>query len=549
MSYTMNEAVQHSASKTVVLPSKGWNLAERSSGPTLGIGSEESETVMQFAKSLEKFAHVVKAPASSEDSVSLPEELVVKTQTDQGDMIGSLSEEQTRVIAKFQAGENIFVSGPGGSGKSYLTKYLSMTATRKPIQFTSTTGCSSVLLSSVIGPTSSTVRTINSWSGVRLCKGDPAMIIQSVLKNIHTVKAWRKLKTLVIDEVSMLSKKLFDILEELGRKTRMNSLPFGGIQVIFLGDMYQLAPIPDIGDLASGLFCFESDRWYDVFPLANHIALTRIYRQKDTKFQEILNQVRVGELSKENADILKSYIDREYRAEEHNGVTPIKIHSTRQQVMLTNASEYAKNVETEQVYEGQPQENCRKYIDTDKPIPHDVLMAGLRLSTQAKHFEMGLLKSNCPVEEVLKLKMGSPVMCLVNLDLERGIANGTLGTIQSFTERRSSGGQWCTLPVVQFSNGMTCTITPHTWQHQEYPNLIYSHLPLCLSYSSTIHKLQGSTLDLAEMNLGGNVFADGQVYVGLSRVKSLEGLYLTAFHAKKIRVNEKARAFYAKFCT
>jgi ATP-dependent DNA helicase PIF1 len=391
------------------------------------------------------------------------------------------------------------------------------------------------------------VKTIHSWSGVRLCQGTVAEVVQRVLKDRAAVKAWKNVKCLLIDEVSMLSRKMFDALDQIGCLVRRNARPFGGIQVVFLGDMYQLAPIPDGsgGDDPSGQFCFESDRWYETVPRENHVELTRIYRQKDAAFQEILNQVRVGELTEANAAVLRGYIGRPLP--EH-GIRPIRILPTRAMVNAVNETEYAKVAETEHVFEGRTKTEVRLYLDSDTPIPTEVWMKSRELSPAQRERECTVLRSNTPVEGTIRLKRGVPVMCLVNVDLDAGVANGSLGVVEGFTtsaEHAASG--FGEVPVVRFSNGVVRALGPHHWQHSEYPNLVYSQVPLALSYSSTIHKLQGSTLDLAEMNLGGSVFADGQIYVGLSRVKALEGLYLTAFHANKIKVNAKVKEFYAQF--
>ena len=453
----------------------------------------------------------------------------------------SLSAEQQEALDRFKNGENVFISGPGGSGKSHLIHHLFQEHTRNPMQITSTTGCSSVLLSNHLGM--GVVKTINSWPGIKLCKGDSETIIQSVLNNHYSVKTWKKIKTLIVDEVSMLSSKMFDILETLGRKTRKNSLPFGGIQVVFLGDMYQLPPVQEAGDVASGMFCFESLRWYDVFPRSNHISLVRIYRQQDATFQEILNQVRIGELSTENAQLLKNMIGRPYG--NHNGIVPMRILPTRAQVNAVNETEYDKVTEVEHVFQGKLATDVRIFVENEKVIPQDQWLRGTSLSPQALQFESNSLKLNTPVEDCIQLKIGVPVMCLVNLDMETGIVNGSMGIVVDFVKQTKVPVTTNLLiPIVKFTNGIQRAMGIHTWQHNEYPNICYSQIPLCLSYSSTIHKLQGSTLDLAEMNLGGSVFADGQIYVGFSRVKTLDGLYLTAFHPNKIRVNEKVKAFY-----
>ena len=235
---------------------------------------------------------------------------------------------------------------------------------------------------------------------------------------------------------------------------------------------------------------------------------------------------------------------RDSYSSSHDGIVPIKILPTRQQVNYINTTEYEKIKEEEHVYKGITTTDCKTFLENNQMIPNEILIKSIGLSVQARDFEISALKSNTPVDEIIKLKKGVPVMCLVNLDIERGIANGSLGVIVDFITSIDGFSQ---IPYVKFSNGVSRAISLHTWQHPDYPSISYSQIPLCLSYSSTIHKLQGSTLDLAEMNLGASVFAEGQIYVGLSRVKTLEGLYLTAFHPNKIRVNEKVQLFYANF--
>lgn len=156
-----------------------------------------------------------------------------------------LSPEQEIAFQKFSRGENLLISGPGGTGKSFLIKTLvEHMCSRNEINFqvTSTTGCSSVLLSNSIeiNGRNLSVKTINSWAGIKLCKGENDTIVKNILKNPKMLKAWRKIRTLIIDEVSMISCKMFDVLILLAKKTRRSSEPFGGIQLILLGDYLQL---------------------------------------------------------------------------------------------------------------------------------------------------------------------------------------------------------------------------------------------------------------------------------------------------------------------
>ena len=464
-----------------------------------------------------------------------------------------LSQGQLYAFEKFQRGDNLFVSGPGGSGKSHLIKYfVNHLYTRGTIhQVTSTTGCSSILLSNSIrmGGRPIIVKTIHSWSGIRLGKVSKDEIVSTVMKNKRIVREWRRVKTLIIDEISMFSYKLFEVLEELGRKTKKNDRPFGGIQVVCLGDFFQLPPVGDYNDPETSAFCFESPVWRRVFPPENHVELTTIYRQLDPTYQRILNEVRIGKLSEESKQELQKRVGLTYDPANHGGVTPMKIFATKNQVNIVNQSQYAKIQEKEHIYQTMVKTNNKRYIETGDSIEDDLLEYCQQLSIKELEYETNSMMNNMPCEIEVRLKKGNPVMCLVNLDVESGIANGSLGVIEDFVDVMSEGliSFKENVPLVRFSNGIVKTIGNYTWQSSEYPTITVSQIPLCLAYSNSIHKMQGSTLDVCEMNLGGSVFAEHQTYVALSRVKSLEGVYLSAFHPQRIRVNPTVVRFYQQF--
>ena len=478
---------------------------------------------------------VVAIPLVTMDTTpSLPD--TVGTNSIKAPCIDDSSDEQRKAFQVVDSGQNLFLTGAGGTGKSRCLNFIVDTAIQRngwsggmEIVVCSTTGCSAVLLSSTIEKC--TVKTIHSWSGTRLCKGENEKIIDGVMKNRLALKAWKQVKLLIIDEVSMLSKKMMYILDETGKRIRRNNRPFGGIQVVFVGDFYQLPPVGDFDDPESSAFCFTYENWDHVFPIENHVQLTRIYRQKDKVFQRILTEVRIGALSDECRDILQTYVGRTVNPE--LGIIPMKILPTRNQVDFVNRSQYEKVVGEEIIYS--------HVLSKIHAIQGKLFGA---LSKTAQDFEIIAFTKSVPAEDEIKFKVGVPVMCLINLDMDQGISNGSMGVIVDFkgnllnTERN---------PVVRFTNGIVRLIMPHVWIHPEYPLLSISQLPLCLAYSSTIHKLQGSTLDMAEMNLGMGIFAEGQTYVGLSRVRSLDGLYLSAFHPKRIRVNDSVREFYSRF--
>ena len=127
-------------------------------------------------------------------------------------------------------------------------------------------------------------------------------------------------------------------------------------------------------------------------------------------------------------------------------------------------------------------------------------------------------------------------MCISNIDMDNDICNGSQGIIQDFT---SMG-----MPIVKFQNGIEKTIMPHIWQSEKIKTVGVKQIPLILSWAITIHKSQGATMDCAEIDIGNDVFACGQTYVALSRVKSLDGLYLKSFNPNKIKLSKKVISFY-----
>ena len=160
-------------------------------------------------------------------------------------------------------------------------------------------------------------KTIHSWSGMKIARGDKDTIIKNICRNKTAVSAWRKTDILIVDEVSMMCEKIFDVLEETGRIMKRNSRPFGGMQVIFTGDFFQLPPVPTPGEPETEAFCFESKKWFTVFPLKNHIQLTKMFRQTDPLYIKILMEIRSGTISEESKKILEKYVKREYKKEEN----------------------------------------------------------------------------------------------------------------------------------------------------------------------------------------------------------------------------------------
>jgi ATP-dependent DNA helicase PIF1 len=451
----------------------------------------------------------------------------------------SLSREQTYAFEKFKKGENLFITGPGGTGKTRLihTFITYMEENHIGYQVCALTGCATVLIGCG-------ARTLHSWSGIKLGKGPSKDIIKRVIHNKHAIKAWKSIRVLIIDEVSMMSKKVFDLIEEIARIIKKKVDPFGSLQVIFTGDFYQLPPVGDPGDPESGQFAFESERWSTVFSLENHIQLATMFRQKDPEYIKILGEIREGSLSKESHSLLSPYIGREFHKEENYGVVPTKLFAIKSKVDFVNNTQYGRLVGEEVIYSHTVKTDALMNINTCTLIEPRIIAAFDRLSPEEVTFEIENLIRVTNIQKKIFLKVGSAVMCTFNIDIESGICNGSQGTIVDFKDSTGVDGLPCKLPIVLFSNGSKRIIKQQQYQSDEYPSLVISQIPLCLSWALTIHKIQGATLQIASMDLGSSIFEFGQIYVALSRIQSLDGLFLHAFEPSRIKANPKVKQFY-----
>ena len=434
-----------------------------------------------------------------------------------------LSSEQQNAFDKFILGENVFITGSAGSGKSELIRkiYRHCISNRKGIQVCALTGCASILLNCK-------AKTVHSWSGIGLGNASVDVLINKIKQNLYKKKAWTEISVLVIDEVSMMSIKLFDTLDAIGRGVRNNHLPFGGIQVILSGDFYQLPPVGNYNDVDTMRFCFESEDWNNVFKKNCQIQLVKIFRQTDDKYISILNQVREGVVKRSSNDLLKSRVG----LIPPQGTVITQLYPRRNSVEIINCNKMKELTTPEQTFEIQLLNNLPILSDEDKRKRNKI--GKVEIDIELQH-----IKTNLLCEPTLKLKVGAYVMCIVNMEISSDIVlcNGSQGIITGFSEITR-------LPIVRFNNGYEATINYYTWTSENIPGIGVSQIPLILAWAITIHKSQGTTLDMAQIDVGRGIFEAGQTYVALSRVKSLDGIYLTSFDVTRIKINRKVKEFY-----
>ena len=447
------------------------------------------------------------------------------------------SDEQQLCFEKYINGENLFITGPGGSGKSFLIKNIVKHAetNKKNIKVCALTGCAAILLECK-------ATTLHMFSGIGFAnKKNEDIIYELFTTKKYKLKNWRNLEILIIDEVSMMSLKILLLLDLISKKFYKNANPFGGLQVIFTGDFYQLSPVCNsLLEKEEAMFCFEHELWNQLFPKENQIVLKTIFRQKDETLLKILKYIRKGQITPSTRQALESRI---FNTQELNLIKKDKI--------LTILSPIKRDVE---------QINLKEYLKLDKSLEeHTYVLDYIDLhvkydddETEKKNLFTLLLKSNEQLkkdydflannilaEKCLKLKLGTHVMCIANINLsgELQIANGSQGIVVSFNEKK--------LPYVKFNAiEEPILIDYYIWKSEFNKRVGLMQLPLIYSWAITIHKSQGLTLDYAIIDIGSNIFADGQTYVALSRIRCLEGLYLTNFDYSKIKCNPLVKAFY-----
>lgn len=472
---------------------------------------------------------------------------------------GTWSAEQEEAFQCYLAGKNVFLTGPGGTGKTKLIQRIKEDASWKGrrIQVCAMTGCAAVLLECG-------AKTIHSWSGIGLANGTVDEVVNRALKKKNVAKTWRNTDILVVDEVSMMSEKIFLILDRMGKFARHKLvIPFGGIQIIFSGDFFQLPPIfrSSVDEPECGRFCFESRLWDETFPVSCQIPLVVNFRQKDSLYVEILNEIREGRLTTEHADILRQCVGKKL---DRLDLIPTQLYPTNEKVRDVN---HIKMLE------------LGEEVESHTFLMEDLDLMGYRSknkmawiskgnSMETIEKEIENLKKNVLCDLELKLKVGAQVMHIVNRTLNRDdekayLCNGAQGVVIGFktiprvadgfdqvlkklgkSDDGEAGYATEKVPIVRWQNGITCLVHYHEWMSEEVNGLGIRQIPLILAWAVSIHKCQGMTMSIAEIDIGSKVFECAQSYVALSRVQTLEGLYLKSFDSRKIRADPRALEFY-----
>ena len=415
-------------------------------------------------------------------------------------VISSLSEKQRIAFDAVRDGHNVFLTGPGGTGKTYLIGLIKESLSN--VAVTAMTGCAALLLGQG-------AKTIHSWAGIGLGTGPFEQLIGRIRMMKKAATAWRNTRTLIIDEISMMTPDILELLDKVGKRLRNSSRPFGGLQVVFVGDFFQLPPVAKGVETA---FAFQSPVWLQT--IQKTVALDRIFRQEDSAFQKILDEARIGEISPRSLATLKSRCSLDYSGEL---IKPTILLARKADVELINKGSLDALPGEVRIYSAK--------IKNGKHTPSD-----------AKKI-VEKMDANSPYVTELVLKKGAQVMLIKNVDPENGLVNGSRGIVTDFTPQGK--------PVVHFKIGTEVTVDYETWASDHESPVERIQIPLCLAYALTIHKSQGATLDCALIDVGPKIFECGQAYVALSRLKSLDGLYISSVSATAFRAHPTVKSFYA----
>jgi len=414
---------------------------------------------------------------------------------------------------------NVFLTGGGGVGKSYLIKELGY---RLPLVVTSSTGISAVNIGG---------QTIHSWAGIGIANTTVDYVVSKIKRNKAKRKEIEMARYLVIDEISMLNAYVFDYIDLVLKEVRGDGSPFGGLRVILVGDFYQLPPVKlgETEELNNAKrfidYAFNSKAWKELNLKTIH--LTEVYRQTDKTFVDTLNRIRVGECLPKDTELLSK---RAFPSGFEPPKEVVKLYSVNELVDAENEKRYSELDGEEHIYKAS--DFVRSYIDKEYKM---VRPTNSNLPEwDRKRWEN--FNRDCRIPQTLKLKVGARVMLLFNKDFGQGLVNGSCGYVEKLDDNSVK---------VNFDNGESHWVKSEIWEIHNGTTVTLSReqIPLRLAYSASIHKAQGQTYDKVFIDFN-RIFAAGQAYVALSRVRSLEGLYMVGFNPNKVFADERVKEFY-----
>lgn len=382
----------------------------------------------------------------------------------------------------------LFITGKAGTGKTTLLHYIVSTV-RENVVVAAPTGVAAV---------NAKGSTLHSLFNIPFGVLDPTAPVK-LSKFTNKVGVMNAMRVLIIDEVSMVRPDVMDYIDAVLRGYRKNSMPFGGVKVVMIGDLYQLPPVvtaqeKDIISLWYTNHYFFNARVFNKTDI-KVIELSRIFRQSEPTFIQLLNNIRTYNVGPDDLDMLSELRNKECK----NSFNGQYIHICTHKIDVSR-------INTELL--GKPTHTFKAKV-TDK-------------------FNV----NSAPCDLELKIRVGARVMILIN-DKTQGICNGSLGNIKEIKDDAV---------IVTLDNGKDVNISMNTWEDVEYKMTqgkltstskgTISQFPITLAWAITIHKSQGLTFDHVIIHTKG-AFCPGQIYVALSRCRTLEGIYIDSFISQR----------------
>ena len=394
---------------------------------------------------------------------------------------------QAQALNVMMSGANVFLTGAPGAGKTYVLNQFVGRAMRagKRLAVTASTGIAASHISGT---------TIHSWSGLGILDSLSSDDLKKFGGSDRLAKRYNGVDILIIDEVSMLHGARLDMVNQLAKVLRGNDKPFGGLQIILVGDLFQLPPISRGTNVLD--FVHLSNAWQELDPRICY--LTEQHRQQgNDKLLGLLEAMRLNELDEEHGVLLH---------ERTHLVPP-------EDTVITRL--YSHNIDVDAINQ--------KHLDALPGESKSFHMFGKGSKTKLEQLSKSLL-----APDILELKIGAEVMFVAN-NFAEGFVNGSRGQVMDFDG---------STPIVQLTSGRKIFVQQHSWSLSEDGKIRaeISQLPLRLAWAITIHKSQGMSLDAAEIDLS-KAFTPGMGYVALSRVRSLGGLYLQGLNRMALNMH------------
>lgn len=405
--------------------------------------------------------------------------------------LSQLSEEQTLALDLCESGENIFLTGGAGSGKSYVIREFMKNKDHQQMPILASTGAAAVLLGG---------RTFHSFFGLGIMEGGAQATLQRVFQNKNVLKRIKKVEGVIIDEISMIPGEALMVAEALAQEARESKLPWGGLRIIAVGDFGQLPPVAKFGQKRD--WCFLNNVWQRTGFQVCELKLNQ--RIQNNEFLSVLDDIREGRLTEKVHNFLQNRTKP--HDEDHPGT---RLFPRREQSESYNQKKLAEINETElivdSIYLGE-----QKYIE--------------------------ILGKTSPVPAQLKLKIGCKILFLKN-DMQKRWVNGTRGTLVHFESDhlvvRKNGGREVKVEKMSFS----------LLDADANVKASVIQFPVNLAYATTIHKSQGATLDELWCDLSA-LWEPGHAYVALSRLRDPEGLHIVRWSPKSIIIDPEVKNFY-----